>query len=547
MNNLEGYTANIGKIFSSDFFFRIPDSQRPFAWDEGHFIDLNSDITSAEEGQQYFLGTLVLHRKEDKSHYDVVDGQQRLTTLMILLACLRDRIEDEDIKKELQDKILQKRSKIDSIPEKPRLEVKDRAIFKELVLTENGTFSNKRISELPEPENRYLLAIKVFSDELDKLTQVDREKLCQFISQKCVIIYLSTSTFDDAFKLFTIVNDRGKQLRRIDVLKAQNIAPDVVSTSTIRDKIAHTWEELEKDLGENTFENILYQMRLIYLKEKPQEDLLKEFENKIFKKRLISKGEKFTDEVFSYGNLYRSIFIDKDVIPEADLRHNKFRSLVHIMDQEFEASEWRACLLYFTRKFQGSYLYEFLLAIEKVYLEQWVTGTRKDERFGAYAKILKLIETAKGADDVVKAMTYEEVKIVKALEAKNFYSLGYCKYFLLRLEILASEHDTLREFSAKSVEHVFPQKITVGSSWLSDPKIADHSTYVNTVGNLVLLSKGKNSSASNHDFAVKKEKYLKARVSDYPRSIQVLQEPNWTIQKIIDRNDQIKTDILKNP
>lgn len=83
--------------------------------------------------------------------------------------------------------------------------------------------------------------------------------------------------------MFTIINDRGKQLRRIDILKARTISPDLINSELIRNSIAKTWEDHEKMLGEEEFENVLYLIRFIYLEEKPYNDLLFEYEEKIFK------------------------------------------------------------------------------------------------------------------------------------------------------------------------------------------------------------------------------------------------------------------------
>lgn len=547
MNNIEGKTENVGKLFSSDYFFKIPYYQRPFAWDEDNFNNLVEDLVSAIGEQQYFLGTLVLHKKDDKGNYDVVDGQQRLTSLLILTACLRDLIDDEKFKAQLQSKIIQEENKVDGIPAKARIEVKDRAIFNQMVLSQEGTKILKKETDLAEPENRYVLAVKIFQGKLQAFGQDFLQKFSQFVNQKCVVIYLSTTSFDDAFKLFTIVNDRGKQLRRIDILKAQNISPDVVPGESIRGQLAQTWESLEKTLGESTLESILHMMRLIYVKEKPQDDLYSEFEKRIYKKGLLARGEKFIDQVTLYGNLYQQIFLDKDYLDTDTVTDIRFKAMIHIMNQEFQASEWKACVLSYAKKFSSERFYDFVLVIEKLYLKDWVGGVRKDERFNTYSGVLREIEKASKANDVFKAVSFDPASITKVITASNFYGSSYVKYFLLRLEVLASEHDAYKEFSAKSIEHIFPQTIKPGSVWSTDPGIVDHGNVVNTIGNLILLSKGKNSSASNHEFSVKKEKYLKTRVSDYPRSVQIMAEPDWTIAKIKVRNQEISKMILDNP
>lgn len=547
MKNLDGKTISIGTLFSQQSFYRIPEYQRPFSWDTDHFDDLIDDVVSASKDQDYFLGTVVLHHREDKGHYDVVDGQQRLTSFLILFACLRDLVTNIDFKKALQTKILQQKNVVDGIPEKVRLEVKDRTLFTETVVTEGGTSVERKEADLPEPEWRYVNAVNVFRSKLAKHTQDDLEKLITFLSQKCVVIWLATPAFDDAFRLFTIVNDRGKQLRRIDVLKALNIAPDAIISDTVRARVAQQWEEIEKGLGGATFESVFHLVRLILLKDKPQGDLLKEFEGRVFAKNTVGKGEPFFNLIFEYAKLYTSIFEDREFLPTESPERNKWRALIHIMNNEFQASEWRACLLSFAQRFGITDFYEFCLALEKVYLTQWVKGIRKDERYAAYAKILGLIDSSKKPELVVKGVTCDTDSISQAVSGQDLYTPGYGKYFLLRLELVTAEHDALHEFTAKSVEHVLPQNPESTGYWASHHNLSEIHKYVNTIGNLVLLSKGKNSAAQNFDFATKKKKYLESRVSDYPRSIQVLQYKDWDRATIEERTAKAKELILKAP
>lgn len=547
MEKLDAKTRPIGTLLSQESFFRIPEYQRPFSWDTDNFDDLIDDITSANKDQEYFLGTIVLHHPKGKDHFDVVDGQQRLTSVMILFACLRDLVEQKDYKGGLQAKILQKKNVVDGIPEKVRLEVKDRELFTKIVVTPGGTAQNLTEAGLPEPEWRYVNAVNVFRSKLQKFTQNEIQQTITFLTQKCVVISLVASEFADAFRLFTIVNDRGKQLRRIDILKALNIAPDVITKDTVRNRVAQQWEELEKGLGESTFESVFHLVRLILLKDKPQGDLLREFEDRVFTKNKVSKGEPFFDLMFHYAKLYSSIFIDRDVVPDHAPEHNKYRALIHIMNAEFSASEWRACLLFYASRFGAERFYEFCLRIEKVYLAQWVKAVRKDERYGEYAKILGAIESAKKPDEALNSVTFDLDAIKSAVKRSEMYGVTFAKYFLLRLELVAAEHDAIREFTAKSIEHILPQQPEAKSYWAEKHNLAEIKSYVNSIGNLVLLSKGKNSSASNFDFDKKKEKYLKSRVSDYPRSIQILNYTDWERKTIEDRTAEAQKLIVEDP
>jgi len=342
MERLNAETRTIGAILKEEFFYRIPEYQRPFSWDTDNFEDLIDDIVDANKEQEYFLGTIVLHRQDKEGVYDVVDGQQRLTSLKILLACLRDAVEKDKFKSDIQKKILQEEDVVDNIPLKIRLEVKDRQLFSEVVVTSGGTNKTEDKDGLPEPELRYINAVNIFRSKLKGLNQGDIEQLIKLISQKCVVIFLATHNFAVAFKLFTIVNDRGKQLRRIDILKALNIAPDVIIKNTVRNKISHDWEQIEKDLGEAKFESVFHLVRLILLRDKPQGDLLKEFEERIFdKKDGVTKGEPFFNLIFEYARLYSKIFEEREFVPEDKPDHNRYRALIHIMDSEFIASELR--------------------------------------------------------------------------------------------------------------------------------------------------------------------------------------------------------------
>jgi len=545
MENLDGKTIKIGTLLSQPFFFTIPEYQRPFSWTTDNFDDLIDDLLGAARDQDYFLGTVVLHGHDKQ--YDVVDGQQRLTSLLLLLACLRDLITDSAFKLALQDKILQRENVVDGIPEKVRLEVKDRQFFQEIVVTENGTAAAATMTGLTDPQRRYLDAVSVFRSKLGGLRQSELQQLVKFLNQRCVVIYLATTTFDDAFKLFTIVNDRGKQLRRIDVLKATNISPSVISKPSVRDRIAQEWETLENDLGEGKFEDVFHLLRLAILKDKPQGDLVSEFENRIFAANKVTRGEPFFNLIFEYARLYQSVFDDKDIIPPDAPEHNRFRALMHIMISEFRASEWKASVLSYANKFGAEGLYDFCLKLEKVYLGHWVNGVRKDERYGDYSTLLGTIQGAANPKDVLKAITINEAAIKTAASIPNLYKAGFGKYFLLRLELVTAEHDNIRQFTAKSVEHVLPQNPKPKGYWASHHHLAKISQYVNTIGNLVLLSKSKNSAAQNFDFDVKKEKYLKSRVSDYPRSIEVLAYPDWDEGVIAKRTADAADKLLQDP
>ena len=213
MSDFKTDTLNVGTLFAQERFYRVPAYQRPFSWDDDQFDDLILDIKDADRNTTYFVGTIVLHKENDGT-FAIVDGQQRLTSLLILLACLRDAIEEVQYKNGIQDKIMQQRRVTDGIPERVRIEVKDRDIFQQMVVEDDGTRKSPDEKDLTAPQRRYVTAARIFHSRIAGLNQAQKKELVTFINQKCVMVYLLADSFEQAFRLFEIVNDRGKQLRR---------------------------------------------------------------------------------------------------------------------------------------------------------------------------------------------------------------------------------------------------------------------------------------------------------------------------------------------
>ncbi|MEU7863854.1 DUF262 domain-containing HNH endonuclease family protein [Nonomuraea sp. NPDC049141] len=541
--------VSVAKLFSQDFFFRVPAYQRPFLWDADNFSDLVDDLASADRDEPYFLGTLVLHQYA-KNQYDIVDGQQRLTALCILLACLRDSSvisQDSDLVKEIHEKIIQPKRKLEGIPEISRVTVKDNAAFNSLVGKIGGASTPFAKQSGSPAEQRYEKARSTFWEKIGEMPEEEVRRFAEFVTVQCHMIYLSTASFNDAFRLFTVVNDRGKQLRRIDVLKAYNLDPAAIANESVRGHYAMRWEALEEQLGEKSFEDIFHLLRLIYVKDKPQKDLYSEFSERILgKSRMPSRGVGFLDELANYVDLYDALFVARDILDDSEsgFVHVKYQTLMTGMVKHFPASEWKACLLYFVMRFGKDMLYPLVTTIEKVHLDHWVRGVRKDERYGIYTDILKLIATASSASQVLDEITVDTAAIEAACKATNFYGAGHARYLLVRAEMVTGEHDHVRDFNVRSIEHVLPQNPANGSEWVQSFTEAERESLTNAAGNLVLLSKAKNSAAGRKEFTDKKITYLKPRVSDFPRSLQVVQYDVWTPDVIKARTEAFASLVL---
>ena len=103
LSPIDAHERSIGQVFSDTYAFEVPPYQRPYAWEVEQARELLEDLLDAMDnedpsGSAYFLGSIVLIKSPNNPHAQVVDGQQRLTTLTILLSILRDLTTDQKVK-----------------------------------------------------------------------------------------------------------------------------------------------------------------------------------------------------------------------------------------------------------------------------------------------------------------------------------------------------------------------------------------------------------------------------------------------------------------
>ena len=144
---LVAHEQPLSKIFSDDYVFQRPGYQRPYAWTAEHALELFEDLTGAiaadggavEDMPPYFLGSIVLIKEEGHPKADVVDGQQRLTTLTILLAAIRASVSVKHAA-EVTPMIYERGSAIRGTKDRFRLALreKDQEFFQRYVQREEG-------------------------------------------------------------------------------------------------------------------------------------------------------------------------------------------------------------------------------------------------------------------------------------------------------------------------------------------------------------------------------------------------------------------------
>ncbi len=146
---IEGKERTLKDVFGGDYAFRIPPYQRPYRWGTGHTDDLLEDLLLAAGSLQddpvddmnpYFLGSVVLVKKKHDADAEVLDGQQRLTTLTLLIACLRDLSQTPQFKAGLTTYLYDPGNPVEGTSDHYRLRVRDddQAYFEANVLKPDG-------------------------------------------------------------------------------------------------------------------------------------------------------------------------------------------------------------------------------------------------------------------------------------------------------------------------------------------------------------------------------------------------------------------------
>ncbi len=563
------------KLFIKEVFkkwYRIPEYQRPFVWGPDQVIELLDDIYSAWQsnpGSQYFLGSLVLKKTEKQQgnlsyeEYDLLDGQQRLTTLLLITAVVRDLTSPSDHARirTCQETIYQMANPDDSIPERHRIvfDIREqvRDFIRDYVKEDGGT---NKISELEQ------LTLKSDEDiSIRNMAQAiltirnyfqnghSLDSFFPYFRSNVLMIYVAAEQLEDAFHLFTVMNNRGIKLRNSDILKAENLAK--VDDAAERTKYAKTWEMIEEYFAED-FDNFLAHLRSILVKQKAGYNLLKEYEDNIYNPQeydrnsktykklpaLLTKGVSTFNFIQRYYNNYISLFENDHYQLN---KSYEFKNQLTLMTTGFEADIWIAPLLRYYDKFKTNELIAFLYKLDAKFSADWIIGLSPSKRIENTNAIIKEIENAKDPDHLFASSVFAfNVQNLKYVLAGALYGRHSCRYILLKIDLFHHGHSTL--FSPPqtiSVEHILPQTPDKTSRWVSDFDEKQRKKWTDRLGNLILLSRRKNTSLSNLDFTQKQKKYFKENIELFSKSIKILHEySTWTQQEL--RTNHIST--LKN-
>ncbi|MBD2495104.1 DUF262 domain-containing protein [Nostoc sp. FACHB-280] len=546
----------IHRVFSEDFVFTVPLYQRPYAWKIEQAGELFNDLVSAlgdgdeniDEINPYFLGSIVLI-KEDKPNAEIVDGQQRLTTLTLLIAALR-MLAPKEIAEELTSYLYQKGKAVAGIPTVYRLTVRDRdaEFFREYVQTEGKIINLKELSnaKLSDSCKNIKDNLLFFVDQLQHLSQETILRLSQFIITRCFLVVVSTPDIDSAYRIFSVMNNRGMDLSHADILKAEIIGKIMTQQ---QENYSKKWEDTEEKLGRDIFKSLFSHIRMIYSKSKPRESILKEFFDKNFKAFPLQYPQQFIDKILL--PLADAFYDIQYQVYEGSLWTDEINILFQWL-QLIDNSDWiPPAIFYLSQNYNNpELLLRFFSDLDRLASCLMIQRANINDRIERYSKLLHVIDNREDLytpDSPLQLTSKEKENILKILNGDLYLIKKIRSYVLLRLDSALAEGKPAYTFSNITVEHVLPQNPSADSEWLTlFPTQEDKEKYLHRLGNLVLLSSGKNSMAQNFDFETKKQKYFttKKGICNFALTTQVLMEKEWT-PEIIEKRQKVLIDKLK--
>ncbi len=517
-------SLSVRELFgNADSFYRIPRYQRPYKWTDDEVERLWDDIHDAWENEKanYFLGSIITARPKDDAgaYLDVVDGQQRLTTLVILFCVLRDLYPEINADRPSDDLFSVDGGTIaDSIVKSgriPRLKLvthgQHQSDFESLILngktTDHKKPLKKNLKEEQEPKYKFLNSAAIFKGKLESLGQKEAGSLVNYLFDHVHLIRIDCQDREFAIRLFQVLNDRGLDLTAADLIKSQLIErihtlyksdPDVLSKH--EEQFILDWVELER--VSNSVQLGLDDLFILYeyysLAANPKRSLLDELTD-------ILEGHdpnRAAAELKAFASNYSKVIFESSDPSVYGLWYLRW------------STHWKSIML--TAKHSGwSDLTGLAKLLLRFYYLYWIAGRTLSSVKQTSFNLIKWIKEGKdlGAlqDEVEAKLIADRVPglVRESLNSTDIASEPWCKPLLLLMEYRSTDataHAYIELNRDLHLEHVLPVQWIKFKEWAHITKEVS-AQWLNSAGNLTLLSGSKNIEASNNPFITKMEVY----------------------------------------
>lgn len=569
--SFEATLVSVYKLFK-DQAYEIPAYQRDYSWDTEQWEQLWSDLSDYKNNaaDEHFLGPLIVTPSESGGDtFEVIDGQQRLTTLQIIIAIIRDCWIQMGNKSTTKSGV--------SVPNKqmtaeliysltpavrhnftPNKHL--RKIFRDFIQTTYGdkdrkSFENKESLQSYQYSDRaseLVRAYKFFSAKIISLGEDDLRKFEDFLLQNVRLLKVTAGGSSNAFLLFETLNYRGLELTQTDLVKSYLFSR--ILTDDAHDHYVNEWDTVVDNIGGKSPDLFLRHYLLLYNKKVLKRDIYAEIKNK-YKNR--EQAIAFVDDLSRFSSLYAYLVREKDF-------EGQNKDILNVLFDDLALLNVETQNIYLL-----AILYQFYWEKTKVDLQKIENAARLSETLsfrwitcGRNAQDLESIyqEAASMVMDVVTPDdNFEEAqKLIldslptdqefqSALQNAVIKSNRRGQYILRKIDEWqngdASSY-VLMDPTKLHLEHIAPQRPSQDSDWKSRMKgELNYREIIYRIGNMMLLRDRVNKSVSNLNFEKKLIKYKaqnnKTKMPLPTLSKSVLSYANWDQNAVLTRSREI--------
>jgi len=584
--------VNLFELFNGKIF-RIPDYQRGYAWEEKQLVELWDDLDEIQvnngEYKKHYTGTIYLeeitpHESEKWltgiKFYDVVDGQQRLTTISVLIFELL-KIADNGYSGETKDDLVKTYLRKTNSSGNSTVykfsysnEDKNHNFLLKDIFEDNSIILQDNNLNLYSKNLTY--AKTFFVEKLSSMDYEHREALFQKVTTSLQFDIRTIEKDLDVQAVFETMNNRGKPLTTLEKLKnrliylTEKLDSNNEDKRNLRRKINEAWGKIYSCLAQNpnnVLDEDVFLSAHLSLYREPKEAVFSEkiAESKVFE-MFCNRSEKYDmdeggekEEPVSYDKIRDYIIKLSDAAPVWYRIHNSKSLVLKRILLLNNGKELKVLLMALLLKYNEEKLSVIFENLESILFRNravWVFDERtiatwgrdiyseEDNLEGINKKIELLIQSPISVENFIKAInnlfTYERGN-------KGFHRWGLLKYFLFeyenRLKGKFKETDdkvSIDDYDTTTIEHVIPQQY-----WDNWSEVVNNFTFgmddtqknlgikvlINTLGNLTILKDGKNSSLGNKGWKNKRTRFSTGSYNE----IDISKNKIWTKNEILAR------------
>lgn len=543
-----------------DKYYKIPDYQRRYSWGKEQWEDFWYDLTSLEyKNDEHFLGSIVVITGSLDLAFnklELVDGQQRLTTIMVLLRSIADSFveSDDDNKNDIGKKIKKDFLKAENNRAETRLRLElgnlDSDCYKKLM--------NNRINNIED--SNLLDAYNFFKDKLSNLNLEEIQKVYDKLLGQMLVVLITSENEKSAFRLFETLNDRGLELSAIDLMKNYLLKVVVNDDSLNSELIKDKWENIIVNIQNinrkvRFFRHYIMSFKPITNKKVTQKKVYDRFKeiidielekiNYTIKDYIADMEEK--SEI--YCDIYSadiSLFSDKD----NSIINKKLKNLKAIGASPARTLVLKAIDEASKNNISSKDIIELLQLIEIFSIRRIIGQYSTGELDTIYNRLAVNSFNKDNPIDYIKQVFKDNIpgddEFTSNFKDRNFRNNNQTKYILDKIEkekyMASGTGKSINGRSEVHIEHIAP----TGS--FTTKKYKEWSSYFNMskeefedlktkIGNLTLFETKLNISASDKPFEQKKEKY---KDSDFYMTQDLSKKyDSWKKKDILDRTEKL--------